>query len=120
MTVPNYYELLGVEPDASPDEIRRAYRRQIHRHHPDKPGGDAERARMLDEARSVLLDPAARARYDRERAGGDLLDHAVGALVDVGADTLRRSGLELPDRGREVLDALGDRFAAALRRRWRR
>jgi len=47
------YEVLGVRPDATPDEIRRAYLTLARRHHPDA-GGDPEEMRRLNEAWSAL------------------------------------------------------------------
>ncbi len=63
----DYYRVLGVGRDASPPEIRRAYRRLARRHHPDRnPEPDSpERFRSLAEAYAVLNDPARRARYDQ-------------------------------------------------------
>jgi DnaJ-class molecular chaperone len=68
----NYYELLGVSPDASPQEIQSAYRRLARRYHPDlNAGGDAgARFNELSDAYEVLHDPAQRARYDRSTAVG--------------------------------------------------
>jgi curved DNA-binding protein CbpA len=66
----NYYELLGVSPDASPEEIHSAYRRLARRYHPDlNAGGDAgARFNELSDAYEVLHDPTQRASYDRSRA----------------------------------------------------
>jgi DnaJ-class molecular chaperone len=66
----NYYELLGVSPDASPQKIQSAYRRLARRYHPDlNTGGDAgARFNELSDAYEVLHDPAQRARYDRSMA----------------------------------------------------
>jgi DnaJ-class molecular chaperone len=68
--VGNYYELLGVSPDASPQKIQSAYRRLARRYHPDlNAGGDAgARFNELSDAYEVLHDPAQRARYDRSMA----------------------------------------------------
>jgi curved DNA-binding protein CbpA len=60
------YGLLGVSPDAPPDEIRRAYYRAARQLHPDvNPQADAAAAmRRLNDAWAVLGDPVARRRYD--------------------------------------------------------
>ncbi|HEX2048309.1 MAG TPA: J domain-containing protein [Acidimicrobiales bacterium] len=60
-----YYELLGVEPDASPEEIQRAYRRLARRHHPDvAPDADPEEMAAINGAWAVLGDPIRRRHYD--------------------------------------------------------
>lgn len=65
MTAANHYETLGVGRTATGDEIRKAYRSEAQKHHPDR-GGDAERMQSLNEARDTLLDDQARAAYDQE------------------------------------------------------
>lgn len=64
MMASDYYEILGVGRNASKDEIRRAYRRLAHEHHPDKGGGQAEKFKAINEAYEVLSDDAKRAQYD--------------------------------------------------------
>jgi molecular chaperone DnaJ len=65
----DYYEVLGVARDASPEEIKRAFRRLAKRYHPDTYEGDkgeAERRfREISEAYEVLSDQEKRAQYDR-------------------------------------------------------
>ena len=61
----NYYEILGVSKNASKDDIRRAYRKLAHEHHPDKGGGDAAKFREVNEAYEVLSDETKRSQYDR-------------------------------------------------------
>ncbi len=64
----DYYEVLGVNRTASPDEIKRAYRKLAVRFHPDKNPGDRaaeESFKEASEAYGVLGDQEKRARYDR-------------------------------------------------------
>lgn len=65
----NHYERLGVDRDATPSELRRAYRKLASRHHPDRNGDDVEGATRkmveLNEAFDVLSDPVKRFDYNR-------------------------------------------------------
>jgi len=54
-TALNPYRVLSVNTDATPDEIKAAYRKQALRLHPDRPGGDAKQMRELTEAYEMLL-----------------------------------------------------------------
>ena len=60
----NYYVILGVGSDATPEEIRSAYRHLALQLHPDLSGSDAEPFLNLQEAYKVLSDPAQRELYD--------------------------------------------------------
>ena len=60
----DYYEVLGVKKDASPDEIKKAFRRAAVEHHPDR-GGDEAKFKELNEAYEVLKDSEKRKRYDQ-------------------------------------------------------
>jgi DnaJ family protein A protein 2 len=64
MSTRELYERLGVEPTASSDEIKKAYRVLALRHHPDK-GGDEDTFKKITEAYHILSDPEKRAKYDR-------------------------------------------------------
>lgn len=59
------YTILGVGNNASADDIKKAYRKLAHKHHPDKKGGDEARFKEVNEAYQLLSDPDKRARYDR-------------------------------------------------------
>jgi len=72
---PDLYVTLGIEPAASPDEIRVAYRRAARASHPDLHPGDAsaaERFKRVQVAYEVLGDPARRAAYDAAHAPPDV------------------------------------------------
>lgn len=88
------YAVLGVAPSATPEEVRRAYRALVRRHHPDTRGTEAEARTARGDAGgeatagdvalqrvvaayAVLGDPRARADYDRSRRG------QVGQRVEV-------------------------------------
>lgn len=60
----DYYEVLGVKKDASPDEIKKAFRRAAVEHHPDR-GGDEAKFKEMNEAYEVLKDSEKRKRYDQ-------------------------------------------------------
>lgn len=61
----DYYHILGVGKEASPEEIKKAFRTLAHKHHPDRTGGDAEKFKEINEAYQVLHDPKKRATYDQ-------------------------------------------------------
>jgi molecular chaperone DnaJ len=62
----DYYTTLGVGRDASQDEIKKAYRRLAHEHHPDKGNGnDSEKFKKVNEAYQVLSNPEKRRQYDQ-------------------------------------------------------
>ena len=87
----DYYEVLGVEKNASADEIKKAYRKMAVKYHPDKNPGDKEAEEKFKEAAeaySVLSDADKKARYDQfghagvEGAGPDF-SGGFGNLNDI-------------------------------------
>jgi molecular chaperone DnaJ len=111
------YKALGVDKKASPDEIKKAYRRLARKYHPDTNAGDKqteERFKEVQEAYSILSDPEKRKQYDqggifgfdpgsfRPGAGGfggfgDILSDLFGGAAGGGARGQRR-----PERGRDL------------------
>ena len=64
----DYYQVLGVEKSATPEEIKKAYRKAAMKYHPDRNPGDKEaeeKFKELGEAYEVLSDADKRARYDQ-------------------------------------------------------
>lgn len=71
----DYYKILGVDKNASQEEIKKAFRKLAHQHHPDKKGGDEAKFKEINEAFQVVGDEAKRKQYDQfgsdfEQAGG--------------------------------------------------
>lgn len=63
----DYYQTLGVSREASSEQIKKAYRELAFKYHPDRNSGDSgaeERFKRINEAYSVLGDPAKKNRYD--------------------------------------------------------
>lgn len=63
----DYYGILGVLPNASAAEIKDAWKKRSVKFHPDRPAGNEEKFKEVQEAREVLEDPDNRAFYDRVR-----------------------------------------------------
>lgn len=66
----DYYKILGIEKNASQDEIKKAFRKLAHEHHPDKQGGNDAKFKEANEAYSVLGDEKKRAQYDQFGSAG--------------------------------------------------
>ncbi|MES2985778.1 MAG: DnaJ C-terminal domain-containing protein [Patescibacteria group bacterium] len=60
----DYYKILGVEKNASQDEIKKAFRKLALEHHPDKNGGKDEKFKEINQAYSTLSDAKKRQHYD--------------------------------------------------------
>jgi curved DNA-binding protein len=65
----DHYSTLGVSKTATPDEIKKAYRKQASQHHPDK-GGDTAKFQTIEEAYRVLSDAEKRQQYDNPMPQG--------------------------------------------------
>ena len=132
--VKHYYQLLEITPTAAADEVRRAFRLQIARYHPDKVqhlGREfqelaAERAAELTEAYRVLSDEQRRAAYDRALASPEQPAPAATraappppppqapAVNDTGGSAAEQFSSERATRDRVVRRATVTRFDQAL------
>jgi len=61
----NYYDILGVNKNSSAEEIKKAYRKMAHEHHPDKASGNEAKFKEVNEAYQVLSDTEKRQQYDQ-------------------------------------------------------
>ncbi|MEX2013519.1 MAG: DnaJ C-terminal domain-containing protein [Parcubacteria group bacterium] len=66
----DYYKILGVNRNASEEEIKKAFRKLAHVHHPDKSGGNEAKFKEASEAYAVLSDKSKRAQYDAFGSAG--------------------------------------------------
>ncbi len=71
----DYYKILGVEKNASVEEVKKAFKKMAMQHHPDRPGGNEAKFKEVNEAYQVLSDKDKRAKYDQfgsdfEQQGG--------------------------------------------------
>ena len=70
---PDYWSLLGLEPGAAPEALKRAFRREARRWHPDLNGNDhhaEERFKLVNEAYAVLSNPDRRKEWQSRQRGG--------------------------------------------------
>ena len=107
------YEILDISKDASEDEIKKAFRQQARKYHPDnKETGNEETFKEVNQAYEILSDPQKRAVYDQygmnglsSAFSGQSFDFGFGDLSDIfsqffgGATGHRTSG---PDRGSDL------------------
>lgn len=83
----DYYKILELDKNATPDEIKKSYRKLALKFHPDK-GGDEDKFKEISEAYSVLSDPDKKSKYDRfgtidDNGGGFNMDDIFSSFGDI-------------------------------------
>ncbi len=117
----NYYEMLGVDPKADPEKIKRAYYSQLKIWHPDKnadrPVEAEETTKILNQAYSVLSDPERRKQYDRmlrytkgKDFGKILNEKEFWDKVEKASPVLRRIIKDLKDLYTLFVDSIKGRY----------
>jgi molecular chaperone DnaJ len=111
----NPYETLGVTKGATPDEIKKAYRKLVREVHPDRNPGNEERFKEVQSAYDVLSDPEKRKQYDRFGGmngrgptaggpGGTTFDFSEFDLGDIFGGLFGGGGRAQPQRGQRGND----------------
>jgi molecular chaperone DnaJ len=113
----DFYRILGVADNATPDEIKKSYRKLAKQYHPDANPNDAaaaERFKEVSEAYSVLSDDAKRKQYDQMRKFGGLGGFTGGGGFRPGASRPGAAGGTSQTFSFEDLDVggLGDIFGS--------
>ena len=100
----DYYAILGVSKTAKPDEIKAAFRKLAHKHHPDK-GGDEAKFKEINEAYQVLSNEDKRRQYDQFGSG---FENMAGGGFDFGGG-FSGAKVNFEDLG-DLFGGLGDMF----------
>jgi peptidylprolyl isomerase len=104
----DYYAILEISPQASPQAVAEAYDRLSHRYQPDEdaPPSDPERMSEIDEAFDILDDPQRRAEYDRLHSPPSAAATAVSEAITAAKPRTRREWLAVALLGAGSLAAL--------------
>lgn len=99
----NYYEILGVSPGSTDEEIRSAFRKLASEFHPDK-GGDAEEFHSIKEAYDTLIDHGKRKIYDY--FDGHNIDEIREAVIMIFKESLKEEFDSIESGFLEVSEAI--------------
>ena len=93
----NLYNILGVAPNASNDDIKKRYRSLAMRFHPDRNSEEGAEARFnaIQQAYEVLTDTKRRSEYDQQMNDRIVLD-AEGEAMELWRSVFKFNGAELP------------------------
>lgn len=107
----DHYNTLGVAKNATPDEIKKAYRKLASQHHPDK-GGDTATFQKIQTAYETLSDPAKRQQHDNPSPfqdfggsgfpGGFSFNAGGGGFNDIFSEFFRQAGHHQPRRATQI------------------
>src|SRR3989338_1567938 len=111
----DYYAILGVDKNASAEDIKKAFRKAAHKYHPDKSGGDETKFKEANEAYQVLSNAEKRKQYDQF---GTTFDHA-GAGAGGGPGGAQGFHFDMGDLGDIFSDFFGSGMAGGGRSRGR-
>ncbi len=100
----DYYKILGVDKSASADDIKKAFLKLAHQHHPDKTGGDDSKFKEVNEAYQVLGNAQKRAQYDQFGSAGPNMGGFGGGQGYGGFGGFQNGGMNIN------MDDLGDMF----------
>lgn len=114
----DYYKILGVEKNATQDDIKKAFRKLAHQYHPDKAGGDEAKFKEANEAYQVLSDEKKRAQYDQ--FGSSAFDGSAGFGGGQGFGGFDFSGFKGGAGFEDLGDIFGEMFGGRSRTRERR
>jgi len=105
-TKKDYYEVLGISPTSSSEEIKKAYRKMALKHHPDRNEGDEESFKEVAEAYEVLKDPHKKQMYDQygHNAPESLFEGFGSSFSDIFSSFFGGSFRSAPPRQRKGSD----------------